>query len=337
MKLAILDGPAKGKELPIPSFPAVLGRSRDADVILPDDARMSRQHARLEQRADGRLWLEDLGSKAGTWLESVCVDEPTPIAANIVFRLADTTVVLLDDDAAPDMSMELLAAVGIDQEEAETDGASPFQTREMRTAEAADALAKASDETERLRTHLQVLSELSHTLSGNMEPHDLLEAAADGIFAAIPQARVLVLSRARDEALVPLTIRPFETRGRVVVSSTVVRRAVSARVGLMVADTAADEELMNRPSIVSESAGAVICAPLEAKARVHAVLYLDSPEANAFSEADLSLVSAIANQTSLALARHGAVEALDQVHGQLAEARARQQRLLDAVRVMGRT
>ncbi len=42
-----------------------LGRAPDCDLVL-DDPAISRLHARLELRADGSLWLCDLGSRAGT-------------------------------------------------------------------------------------------------------------------------------------------------------------------------------------------------------------------------------------------------------------------------------
>ena len=44
----------------------VIGRSRTCDVVIPS-AKISRQHASLS-RIDGDLFIEDLGSANGLWL-----------------------------------------------------------------------------------------------------------------------------------------------------------------------------------------------------------------------------------------------------------------------------
>ena len=44
-----------------------LGRGPDCDIVLAD-ASVSRRHAELTIRADGRLWLRDCGSTQGTFL-----------------------------------------------------------------------------------------------------------------------------------------------------------------------------------------------------------------------------------------------------------------------------
>src|SRR5689334_8464541 len=54
--------------------PAVIGRSRGADFVLPDVA-LSRQHCRLHW--DGcRAWVHDLGSLNGTYIISIGVRNP---------------------------------------------------------------------------------------------------------------------------------------------------------------------------------------------------------------------------------------------------------------------
>jgi len=52
--------------------PVVVGRSAPADVAIRD-ASLSRQHALLELRS-GHVWVEDLGSTNGTWIDGERVD-----------------------------------------------------------------------------------------------------------------------------------------------------------------------------------------------------------------------------------------------------------------------
>ena len=52
-----------------------MGRSSQCDIPLPEDSYVSQNHARIYRR-DGRVWLEDLGSTNGTYLNSTAVSAP---------------------------------------------------------------------------------------------------------------------------------------------------------------------------------------------------------------------------------------------------------------------
>lgn len=62
--LVVLTGPARGEVLVVDRLPVELGRSPDADLVLPDDT-VSRRHAVL-QGERGAVEVEDLGSSNGT-------------------------------------------------------------------------------------------------------------------------------------------------------------------------------------------------------------------------------------------------------------------------------
>jgi pSer/pThr/pTyr-binding forkhead associated (FHA) protein len=62
----------------------VIGRSREADVRVPDES-MSRRHAEIRQE-DGEYWLVDLGSMNGTRVNGKRVDRR---------RLADGDTIVL--------------------------------------------------------------------------------------------------------------------------------------------------------------------------------------------------------------------------------------------------
>ncbi len=59
-----------------------LGRSSGCDIALADDSYVSQRHARL-YRSEGRVWLEDLGSTNGTYLNS------KPVSAPVVLHRGD--------------------------------------------------------------------------------------------------------------------------------------------------------------------------------------------------------------------------------------------------------
>ncbi|MGH9165200.1 MAG: FHA domain-containing protein [Acidimicrobiales bacterium] len=55
-----------------------VGRASGCQVALPDDTFASQLHARVFRR-DGRLWLEDLGSTNGTYLNAKAVTSPVAL------------------------------------------------------------------------------------------------------------------------------------------------------------------------------------------------------------------------------------------------------------------
>lgn len=65
--LTVLDGPHAGQKFYLPDGETILGRSADADIVLDDDS-ISRRHAAVTVSPNGRVRLDDLGSRNGTWL-----------------------------------------------------------------------------------------------------------------------------------------------------------------------------------------------------------------------------------------------------------------------------
>ncbi len=75
------------RRLDLDGFPATLGRHPDCSVQLNVD-RISRLHARFEQKS-GALWVEDLGSTNGTFVNHQRIHQPTELKVGDVVHLAD--------------------------------------------------------------------------------------------------------------------------------------------------------------------------------------------------------------------------------------------------------
>ena len=69
-----------------PGSTVVLGRSKAADVSLPDVTAISRQHASLAYRIESVV-LEDLGSTNGTFVNDVRIEEPTRLKSGDRFQI----------------------------------------------------------------------------------------------------------------------------------------------------------------------------------------------------------------------------------------------------------
>ncbi len=77
-----------GLRYPIGTTGLRLGRAADNDVVLTD-AEVSRRHAVIRWQ-DGRPWIEDSGSRNGTFVDEVRLTQPQPLRPGQVIRLGHT-------------------------------------------------------------------------------------------------------------------------------------------------------------------------------------------------------------------------------------------------------
>src|SRR5437868_6549358 len=81
---------AGGKRLVVPAQGAIIGRSRDSDIVL-DDSNVSRRHAEISP--SGPSWLiQDLGSTNGVRVNGRQVDGPHPLESGDRIELGTVSV-----------------------------------------------------------------------------------------------------------------------------------------------------------------------------------------------------------------------------------------------------
>jgi FHA domain len=90
-RLVVLKSPALdvGEEVPVDSMPVAIGRGGQNEIALDGDEFASAQHARFETRRDG-LWVEDIGSTNGTFVNGARVTTPRRLAKGDVVRVGQT-------------------------------------------------------------------------------------------------------------------------------------------------------------------------------------------------------------------------------------------------------
>ena len=90
-KLVVLKSPAldAGEEVPVDSLPVAIGRGGQNEVPLDGDEFASAQHARFESKRDG-LWVEDIGSTNGTFVNGARVTTPRRLTKGDVVRVGQT-------------------------------------------------------------------------------------------------------------------------------------------------------------------------------------------------------------------------------------------------------
>ena len=88
-KLIVVGGDAKRTEVSLKQLPATIGRGRDATITLPHSL-VSRKHCELFEN-DNQLFVRDLNSLNGTYLNNEKVTEDTSILPGQLLTLGNVT------------------------------------------------------------------------------------------------------------------------------------------------------------------------------------------------------------------------------------------------------
>jgi hypothetical protein len=90
-KIVVVKSPAltEGDEWDLDSSPLTLGRGSQNDIQLNRDEYASSTHARFEPRRDG-VWLEDIGSTNGTYLNGIRLTRPKRLSSGDIVRIGET-------------------------------------------------------------------------------------------------------------------------------------------------------------------------------------------------------------------------------------------------------
>ena len=78
-----------GEEYELNSTPITVGRGGQNDVALENDEFASARHVRIEPRRDG-VWVHDLGSTNGTYVNGIRIDRPRKLVNGDVVRAGET-------------------------------------------------------------------------------------------------------------------------------------------------------------------------------------------------------------------------------------------------------
>jgi len=88
-KLQVINGPEDGREYHMKKKVNYLGRIDGNDVVVALDNQISRRHAVIKVE-DYEIWLEDLDSRNGTFVNEDQIEEPYLLSPEEVFRIGKT-------------------------------------------------------------------------------------------------------------------------------------------------------------------------------------------------------------------------------------------------------
>ncbi|MFL5888317.1 MAG: FHA domain-containing protein, partial [Solirubrobacteraceae bacterium] len=90
-RIEVTDGPARGEESELDKG-LVIGRSTEGFGALKGDPEISRRHAQISRTDEGRLYISDLGSTNGTFVNGTKIEGSAWLAPGDVVKVGQSTL-----------------------------------------------------------------------------------------------------------------------------------------------------------------------------------------------------------------------------------------------------
>jgi sigma-B regulation protein RsbU (phosphoserine phosphatase) len=286
--------PATPFEREITGEEALLGRSEECHVVIPDRA-VSRRHARLFQR-DGKWFVEDAGSRGGTRLNGSPVDAPTPVGPGDEIAIGQSTLTIQGKERSS-------AQRRPSGNSSIAPGQSVYKSADALLRESVSGAVVTTD-VEGLRrraARLELLNAVHQALSRSIALDELLEMILDKAFEALqPEEGVIVLRDGPGEYRKAVQRRAPGSVGDGILSRTLLEEVVEKKQAALVCDVAADTKFGTAASIRMSGVRSLIAAPLYDEEGPLGMIALDSRAfVRPFTEDDLELLTSMGAVASL--------------------------------------
>ena len=304
LKITSPEAPERSVEL---ARHNTLGRHPDNTIQILDRI-VSKNHCHIDE-ADGRFVLKDLGSLNGTFINNERVDKQRTLEAGDEITLGATKIVF---DAPADGAVEdpavaatktALGRVTMSPGMVE----SHVRAKLLQAAEQHFVPERLVTDVAALRRDyekLRVSFELTRVIAGELDVDRLLEKILSTAFALLPADRGVVLLLDDGGTLQPRCVRTKrgERNEQVALSTTIINEVLRDRAAVLSSDALMDARFKGAQSIIMQGIRSSIAVPLIHSTQLLGVMVLDSQvAANAFSEKDLQLTQAFANQAAVAI------------------------------------
>lgn len=310
------DG-ARKTTVEVTSRPLKIGRADTCDIVLRDDAEVSREHAEITLDDQGRVLVTDKGSKNGTRVDEGVVFRNAQRIASRSLRVGEHLIHIL---GAP----------------------TPAAAPEAPVMFAPDELARASDTQffpssrglDLSQQRLALLIQLTERIGGIFERKQLLEQAIDACCEALGFERVLIaLKTQRGDTELPVTRNvERDESGAFKISRTLINRALLEGERAIVNNPATDLVGNLSDSLVRFPICSALCVPILYRNEILGVIYGDRiTQASTYQPEDVDFLAAIAQQVGNGLANLRLFQEHVQsqrVYAELEQARLIQRRLL---------
>jgi two-component system NtrC family sensor kinase len=302
--LYVLQGPDKGRTLKTSDETVLIGRGSE-QVPLTDQT-VSRRHAELKCE-DGSWILRDLNSANGTYVNGTRIQQPTRLKHGDQIKLGSTLLMYGGDETTEQLSGANIPAdlVALGPEKLAVDSSVVASV-----PSADDSIVMAAPDTAYAVKSWKAVRELTDVIGSLLAPDRLLQRVMDIVFEEVPADRGVIFIRDEESGeLLPAVVRfrshkarAEAARSAITASRAIVDHVVQTQQGVLCSNVIRDERFRNGQSVQQLGKRSVICAPIMAREQILGVMHLDCPTSeHTYNEHELRLITALANQTGLAI------------------------------------
>jgi len=295
-----------------------IGRLAENDLELNDHL-VSRHHTKLIKQGTDYL-IQDLGSANGTFLNKKKV-KVEKLKDGDEIQIGQTTIIFKAESAfitstappletSPHLSSDIVRHLGELSIDYRLD-VKDILSRGGSLSEAARPL-RQSKESERFF----ILYHLGRAVTSATSLDEVLEIAMNSVFDVIKADRgvIMLLDKESGKLLYKLTKcrKATEDKGEsIYVSQTITNKVVNDKVSIITCDASHDPRFQAGLSIAQYNIHSALCVPLWEKQDVFGVIYVDNlMQTYAFTQDDLELLTAIANQIAIRIKQDELYESL---------------------------
>ncbi len=297
--LVAKSGPDAGSRYKLFGKNSILGRLSDCDIVV-DGSSVSRHHAEIVHLGN-EYFLEDLGSRNGTYLNDQRIDRRWQLKDGDTVQVCDFAFAFHEDDAdaARRSDGSGFAPVIVDDEPQLT------QSTIMPIADVSPKSGSAELSTS-AAAKFDALLKIIQSLGKALLPDKVLPQVLNSLFKIFAQADhgFIVLKGERGE-LVPrwTKVRDEDSDQSLHISRTVANQVIGSKEAILSADAASDSRFEMSESIADFRIRSMMCAPLiDSDGEAFGVLQVDTlDQHHRFEVADLEVLAAVASQAGIAI------------------------------------
>ena len=262
----------------------VIGRSDAADVSIPSDRFISKEHARLYATNGDEWFVEDLDSTNETLLNGQAVAEPTQVFQGDVIRLSECAI-------------EVAVLTG---------------SNALGTFRSADEVLRETDSSELLDTdkdgslrryaeRLALLNEVHRAVADELSLDKLLSLILDRVFTHLePEEAVIFLEDAEGRFQRAASCGKPNLKGNYLYSRQLIKMVSKRNMAALVHDVQDDEVLSEAKSLTDLGIRSIVAAPLQYPGSRRGLIALATRAAvKRFTKEDMELLVSLAAVATL--------------------------------------
>jgi adenylate cyclase len=293
-RLVVEKGYDKGTIFEITKPVTTIGRIAPNEIILSDMS-ISRSHAEIIKEKDA-YFIRDKKSKNGTYVNGTLITKAR-IKNGDRIKIGRVEFSFLEKPVGEIIFKQDASREILDQSN------TIIKSLDRTEHDLVDLRKRGKSLT--YEKKLAILYQIGRDINSILNLEKLLDKIIDSIFSVIEADRVFLMLRdEKSGQLIPKIARDRKARvpSQIAVSRTIIDTCLKNKQAILTADAFQDPRFQKGESIATFKIKSAMCVPLWIKDKIIGIIHVDNNlTAGVFKEDDLDLLSALANQSAIAI------------------------------------